>query len=137
MRLVNSAQDKKFAGAEVTPVDKKFVAKSFSTVEVRTVKSFSSDKNFSAKRFGTEKFTRAEQTSNAQPKAKMAAANAEFITRKSVLFQTASDEVKVAATRDYTDARPFIGKGTRQKILSQEDKPLTIDEVRELLNKSK
>ncbi len=33
MTLVNSAQDKKFAGADVTPVDKKFVAKSFSTVD--------------------------------------------------------------------------------------------------------
>jgi len=137
LKLVNSAQDKKFAGAEVTPVNKKFVAKSFSTVDERTVKRFSSEKNISAKRFATEKFTRTEQTPNTQAKAKMASANAEFVTRKSSLVQTASDEGKVAATRDYPVGRPFIGKGTRQKILSQEDKPLTIDEVRELLNKSK
>ena len=137
MMLVNSAQDKKFAGAEVTPVDKKFVAKSSSTVDERTVKSFSSEMDFSAKKFATEKFTRAEQTPNTQAKAKMASANAEFVTKKSFLVQTASDEGKVAATREYTDGRPFTGKGTRQKILSQEDKPLTIDEVRELLNKSK
>ena len=39
--------------------------------------------------------------------------------------------------RDYADNRPFLGEGTRQEILSQEDKPLTIDEVRELLNKSR
>lgn len=137
LKLVNSAQDKKFAGAEVTPVNKKFVAKSFSTVDERTVKRFSSEKNISAKRFATEKFTRTEQTPNTQAKAKMASANAEFVTRKSSLVQTASDEGKVAATRDYPVGRPFIGKGTRQTILSQEDKPLTIDEVRELLNKSK
>ena len=67
----------------------------------------------------------------------MAPANAEFVTGKSSLVQTASDEGKVAATREYTDGRPIIGKGTRQKILNQEDKPLTIDQVRELLNKSK
>jgi hypothetical protein len=137
MTLVNSAQDKKFAGADVTPVEKKFVAKSFSTVDDRTAKSFSSEKNFSVKRFETEKFTRAEQTPNTKAKAKMAFANAEFVTRKSTLVQTASDESKVAKTRDYTDSRPFIAKGTRQKILNQEDKPLTIDEIRELLNKSK
>ena len=137
MKLVNSAQDKKFASAEVTPVGKTFVARSFSTADERTVKSFSSEKNISAKRFATKKFTRTEQTPNTQTKAKMASANAEFVTRKSSLVQTASDEGKVAATREYTDDRPFIGKGTRQKILSQEDKPLTIDEVRELLNKSK
>lgn len=137
MTLVNSAQDKKFADADVTPVEKKFVAKSFSTVDERTVKSFSGEKDFSAKRFATEKFTRAEQTPNTPVKAKMAPANAELFIRKSSLVQTASDQGKVAATREYTDGRPFIGKGTRQKILSQEDKPLTIDEVRELLNKSK
>jgi hypothetical protein len=137
MTLVNSAQDKKFAGADVTPADKKFGAKSFSTVDERTVKSFSDGKDFSAKRFETEKFTRPELTPNTQAKAKMASTNGEFVTRKSSLLQTASDEGKVAATRAYTDGRPFIGKGTRQEILSQEDKPLTIDEVRELLNKSK
>jgi hypothetical protein len=137
MTLVNSAQDKKFAGADVTAVNKKFVAKSFSIVDERTVRSFSNEKDFSAKRFETEKFARTEQTPRTQAQAKMASANAEFITRKSSLVQAASDEGKVAATRGYTDGRPFIGKGTRQKILSQEDKPLTIDEVRELLNKGK
>jgi hypothetical protein len=137
MRLVNSAQDKKFAGADVTPVDKRFVAKSFPTVDERRVKSFSSEKDFSAKKFETEKFVPAEQTPNTRAKAKMAPANAQFVTRKSSLVQTASDEGKVAAIRNYTDDRPFIGRGTRQKNLSQEDRPLTIDEVRELLNKSK
>ena len=137
MMLVNSAQDEKFAGAEVTAVEKKFVAKSFSTVDERTVKSFSDEKDFSAKRFATEKFTRAEQTLNTPVKAKMAPASAEFVPRKSSLVQTASDKGKVAATREYIDGRPFIGKGTRQKSLSQEYRPLTIDEVRELLNKSK
>jgi hypothetical protein len=137
MTLVNSAQDKKFAGADVTLVNKKCVAKSFSTVDERMVKSSSSEKDFSAKRFETEKFARAGQTPNTRAKAKMALANAEFVVRKSCLVQTAPDEGKVAATRDYTDGRPFSGKGTRQAILSQEDKPLMIDEVRELLNKSK
>ncbi len=137
MTLVNPAQDKRFAGADGTPVEKKFVAKSFSSVDERTAKSFSSEKDFSVKRFETERFTRAEQTPNTQAKAEMASANAEFVTRKSSLVQTASDESKVAKTRDYADSRPFLAKGTRQKILSQEDKPLTIDEIRELLNKSK
>ena len=67
----------------------------------------------------------------------MASANAEFVTTKSSLVQTASDEGKVAKNRDYADSRSFLAEGTRQKILSQEDKPLTIDEIRELLNKSK
>ena len=40
-------------------------------------------------------------------------------------------------SRSDTGSRPFLGQGTRQKILSQQDKPLSIDEVRELLNRNK
>lgn len=138
MTLANSAQNKKFNGTGGTPVDKKFVAKSFYVGDERTTKSFTGGKkDFSAKGFETKKFTRAERAANAQSNAQLPYANAEFATRKSSLIRTASDEGKVAKTRDYADSRPFLAKGTRQKILSQEDKPLTIDEIRELLNKSK
>jgi hypothetical protein len=137
MTLVNSAQDKKFAGADVTPVDKKFVAKSFCAGDERTAKTFSGGRGFPAKGFETKKFARAERAANTKANAEMTYANAEFVARKSSLIRTASDEGKVAKTRDYANSRPFLAKGTRQKILSQEDKPLTIDEVRELLNKSK
>jgi len=137
MALVNSAQDKTFAGAIVTPLNKQFVGKSFSHVDERTFKSFSSEKHFSAKRLEMEKFTRTEQTPKTQANTEMAYANAEFVGRKSAVVQTASDEGKRAKTQDYADSRPFLAQGTRQKILSQENKILTIDEVRELLNKSK
>ena len=137
MTLANSAQNKKFTGTGGTPVDKKFVAKSFYVGDERTTKSFTGEKDFSAKGFETKKFTRAERAANAQSNAQLPYANAEFATRKSSLIRTASDEGKVAKTRDYADSRPFLAKGTRQKILSQEGKPLTIDEIRELLNKSK
>ena len=136
MTLVNSAQDKKFIGQGVT-VDKKFVAKSFYSGDERMAKTFSGGKGFPAKGFETKKFARAERATNTKANAGLLYANAEFVTRKSSLIRTASDEGKVAKTRDDADSRPFLAKGTRQKILSEEDKPLTIDEIRELLNKSK
>ena len=42
-----------------------------------------------------------------------------------------------ALVREYADNRPFLGKGKSQKSLHAQDKPLTIEQVRELLNKSK
>ena len=39
--------------------------------------------------------------------------------------------------RDFPGTRPFLVQGKSQKALSQQDKPLTIDQVRELLNKNK
>jgi hypothetical protein len=137
MTLVNSAQDKKFTGQGVALVDKKFVAKSFYAGDKRTPRSFYGGKDFPAKGFETKKFARAKWAANTKANAEMAYANVEFVTRKSSLILTASEEGKVAKTRDYAESRPFLAEGTRQRILSQEDKPLTIDEIRELLNKSK
>ena len=137
MTLVNSAQDKKFSGPDVRPVERKFSAKSLSPVHERTARSFSSENNLSVKKFETKNFRRTEQTPNPQAKSATASAHAEFVTRKSSLTRTASDERKTAKTRDYADSRPFLAQGTRQEILSQKDKPLTIDEIRELLNKNR
>ena len=135
MTLANPAQNKKFTGTGGTPVDKEFVAKSFYAGDERPTKSSSAAKDFSAKGFETKKFTRAEKAVRAN--AVMPSAKAEFVTKKSSLIRTASDQDKVAKTREYAESRPFLAQGTRQKILSQENKPLTIEEVRELLNKSK
>ena len=137
MTLANSAQNKTFTGTGITPVEKQFVAKGFYSGNERESKSFDGGKDFSAKRFTTEKFSRAERTADAAVKAEPASAKAKFSTNESSLIHTASEDGKVVATRPYPDNRPFLGEGTRQKILSQQDKPLTIDEVRELLNKSK
>jgi hypothetical protein len=39
--------------------------------------------------------------------------------------------------REYAGNRPFLDRGKSQKSLDAHDKPLTIEQVRELLNKSK
>jgi hypothetical protein len=135
MTLANSAQNKKFTGTGVTAADKQFVARSFSAGTERPTKSFSSDTEFSVRDFETRKFARAERA--ADTKAHTSSADAEFVTAQSSLIRTAPNEGKMTKTRDYPGSRPFLAKGTRQKILSQQNKPLTIDEVRELLNKSK
>ena len=44
---------------------------------------------------------------------------------------------KKYATRDFAGNRPFLGQGKSQKALHAQERPLTIDEVRELLNKNK
>ena len=137
MSLVNSAQNKKFVAAEGTTVDKKFEAKSFYSGNERPVKSFCGVRNFFAKEFGTKKFSRSETRARAIASAEPAYANSQALTKASLLIRAASEEGKVATTREYADNRPFLGKGTRQEILSQQDRPLTIDEVRELLNRSK
>ncbi len=137
MSLANPAQNKKFSAVGGTSVDKKFVANPFSTGDEATSKSFGGTKSFFSRVFGTGTFSRAEAAASAKANAEIAYANTQFATRESSLVRPSSDSAKPARVREYADQRPFLGKGTRQEILSQEDKPLTIDEVRELLNRNK
>ncbi|MDQ3546794.1 MAG: hypothetical protein M3429_09835 [Verrucomicrobiota bacterium] len=135
MTLSNSAQNKQFNGTGKTPVEKKFEAKSFYSGNERPLKSFPGRKAFSAKGYETGKARRVENavTTEGAP----AYAKVKFLTGESQLVRSAAEGSRVAPTRDYAQSRPFLGEGTRQKILSQQDKPLTIDEIRELLNKGK
>lgn len=135
--LANSSQDKKFTAAGGTSVDKKFVAKSFYSGAEPSTRSFWGVKNFFARDFGTKKFARGDATANARSNAETAYATTQFETKKSDLIRTSAEEKKTAKVREYAESRPFLGHGTRQKILSQQDHPLTIDEIRELLNRNK
>jgi hypothetical protein len=51
--------------------------------------------------------------------------------------RVASESGETTAAREYPGVRPFLGKGKSQKALQAQNKPLTIEQVRELLNKSK
>ncbi|MGB8342627.1 MAG: hypothetical protein WCE51_13645 [Chthoniobacterales bacterium] len=137
MSLVNLAQNKKFIAADGTAVDKKFEAKSFYSGNEQPIKSFWGVRNFFAKEFGTKKFSRGETRARAVARTELAHTNLQAFAKASLLIRAASEEGKVAATQGYADTRPFLGKGTRQEILSRQDRPLTIDQVRELLNRNK
>lgn len=137
LSLTNSQQNKKFIAAEGTSVDRKFKAKSFSGTKDRSTKDFLGIRSFFAKNFGTNKFSRSDWAANAATSSTPSYAQAAVQTKKSALIKTSSEAKKVARTRDYPDKRPFLGKGTRQKILSQQDHPLSIEEIRQLLNRDK
>jgi hypothetical protein len=64
-------------------------------------------------------------------------ARTQFATSRSSFVDTARDAAKKVKPGEYAEShRPFLAKGTRQGMLSQQDHPLTIDEVRELLNRN-
>ena len=44
---------------------------------------------------------------------------------------------KKVASHAYAGNRPFLNQGTNQKSLNRHNEPLTIEQVRELLNKNK
>ena len=136
LSLSNSAQNKKFNAVDGTPADRKFVAKSFYSSGQATSKTFAGGKNFFSKQVRPKKLSWGDCAANASA-GRVANGNMTFATNRSSLLRRAFEAERAIRLPDYPDNRPFLAKGTRQKALSQEDKPLTIEEVRELLNKSK
>lgn len=137
MSLTNSAQNKKFAADGSTSIDKKFVAKSFYSGNPTTTNGFQGTKNFSAKKFRSKKFPGADSAALSTARTIIPNASTKYATNGSSTVRAAREAGTTARVRDYPDQRPFLAKGKSQKALSQQDKPLTIDEVRELLNKNK
>jgi hypothetical protein len=45
--------------------------------------------------------------------------------------------IKVVRAQSYSGNRPFLAQGKSQKALQRKNPPLTIEQVRELLNKDK
>jgi hypothetical protein len=136
MELSNPAQNRKFTTVEGTSVDKEFEAKQFYSGKESTSKTFWGGKSFLSKTFGTGEYARAEAAANATANAEIAYAS-QFADKKSSVGRKSSFAEKKTQGKDYADNRPFLGQGTRQKILSQQNHAMTIDEVRDLLNKSK
>ncbi len=58
-------------------------------------------------------------------------------SRQYVDVRSSPDSWKTNAVRNYAEARPFAGEGRSQSQLKKQDRPLTLEEVRELLNKNK
>ncbi len=134
MTLRNSAQDKKFVTTRVGqarqiktrrfPWQRKWNARVFGTREFQTRRFHS--RSFEEKTAATDLAGRRSWKSDLV-----------FRTRMARNTRTFADQNRKVFGRDFADNHPFRGQGKSQKALSQQDRRLTIDEVRELLNKNK
>lgn len=136
MELQNAAQGKKFI-ADGVSVDKKAAVNSFRIPENARTKKYSADREFSATEFAARHFRDGDAAAPVNRHMKLAKqANLDSATT-TLAGRTSSDQGKTVATSEFAGKRPFLGRGKSQKALSQHDTPLTIEQVRELLNKNK
>src|SRR6266480_2037794 len=129
-KLANPDQNKKFTGGLEAPT-RSAATKSFYISEKKLSKSFVADRSAPTTSFRTRNYpTQAATVPTLQPMR-------DFPTKKASAASQAAHPTKRYATRDFAGNRPFLGQGKSQKSLHAQDRPLTIDEVRELLNKNK
>jgi len=129
-KLSNSDQSKKFTGGTEAPT-RSASTKTFYVSDKKLTKTFVADRQAPTSTFGTRSYTTKSATLPTSPPMKG------FEMKKARDVSTNAYPTKKYATRDFAGNRPFLGQGKSQKALHAQDRPLTIDEVRELLNKNK
>ena len=132
--LQNSAQNKQFS-ADRTSVNKRASVGTFYIQPGPKPKAFTGPHPLSTREFNSKPAYRA---GSAIP-AKRLPMNAgrTYSTAASTEVRSVHDANKTVETRNNPTNRPFLVQGKSQKVLDQQKPSLTIEQVRELLNKNK
>jgi hypothetical protein len=133
--LQNHAQNKKFL-ADGAAIDKRATVSAFYIQQKSKPASFAGIRERSTGRFNSRSFYDGNRANvSAQKQAKNSSDS--YSTTSVTKLRNAPDIRKVQNSRTFADQRPFLDRGKSQKSLDRQNPPLTIEQVRELLNKNK
>lgn len=135
--LANSAQDKKFVVTGGAPFDKRVPSRSFYSREKTLTKTFPAERAFTPQQFAARHFRMGDSAANLATRTELTRNDKLIRTPPAPGIRIAPESNTTAAVREFPDNRPFLGRGKSQKALQAYNRPLTIEQVRELLNKSK
>jgi hypothetical protein len=137
--LVNSAQHKKFDHTQTTQFNKPAATRSYPVVRSSAGKPWTGDRAFTPQQFAARHFRAGDSAANISTRSQLTNNDTMIATSAATAGTVVAAESREspAPIRQYAGVRPFLGKGKSQKALQTQNKPLTIEQVRELLNKSK
>ena len=136
MSLVNSAQNKQFDAAGIS-VAKQAPSKSFYTPDKSLAKSFPAEPAFSPRQFAARHFRAGDTTAHVSTRSQLMKTGQVKVASAACGTRVAPENGSSLPVAPFAGNRPFLGRGKSQEALSARDKPLTIEQVRELLNKNK
>lgn len=135
--MANPAQEKQFSVRGSVSFGKGLPARRFYSREKTLTKSFSTEPALTSQQIAARPSRLGDSPANLS-------ARTEFPQKERIIspppargIRVAPESTTTAAVREFSGTRPFLGRGKRQKALQAYNRPLTIEEVRELLNKSK
>lgn len=137
--LVNAAQNKKFTGEGATLFDKSAPTRSFHSTQKPAVKSFSeTNRVLTPRQFAARHFRAGDSAASVASRSQLTKNDTVISTTAATAgTRVAPETTEIVTTRQYASSRLFLDKGKSARSLQTHNKPLTIEEVRELLNKSK
>jgi len=136
MSLQNSEQKKKFI-ADGTSINKKASVGTFYVEKKSNSKTFSGTREFSAQQFHSRPFHGNRSAFENSSQQAVGNSRLAYPTQTARGPREAPQSDKKVASRAYAENRPFVDQGKSQKSLNRQNAPLTIEQVRELLNKNK
>jgi hypothetical protein len=137
MTLQNDAQNKKFVGDGSVSVNKHANIGSFYLHQKPRSKSFSGTRDFSTTQFYSQTYHGGGTAHEASSEQTVGNSKPAYATQTARGVRAAPQSGKKVASREYAGNGPFLDEGKSQKSLNKHNDPLTIEQVRELLNKNK
>jgi len=134
MDLHNNAQSKKFM-ADGASINRRATVGTFYVQKRPKQKDFSATREFTTQEFSSQPFHSKRSTFHVSSQQTMA--NSSYATKAAHAVRDAPQSGKKVSTPQYADNPPFLDEGKGQKSLNRQNTPLTIEQVRELLNKNK
>jgi hypothetical protein len=138
LTLRNPAQNKKFANSSSATFEKPARTRSFPLARKTTQRTFPQQTVFTPRQFAARHFRAGDSAANIPTRSELTKNDTLIATPTATAgARVAPESTDTAPVREYAGTRPFLDKGKSQKSLQAHNKPLTIEQVRELLNKSK
>jgi len=136
MSLVNSAQNKQFEATKFS-VTERVRSKNYSTPVRSPEKSLVAGRSFSTRDFAVRQSQAGDTAANISARSQVAKTDLVYVASAADSARVAPENGRHVPVAPFAGNRPFLGQGKSQKALSAQDRPLTIEQVRELLNKNK
>ena len=136
MSLENDAQNKKFT-ADKTSIHKRANVQTFYVQPKSPGKTFSGTRDFSSNEFESRHYNQGNDATVRNLAGKKSSPGTYSEATKAAAAKPVANVNKSQSSGDYAGNRPYLEKGKSQKSLNRKNKPMTIEEVRELLNKNK
>jgi hypothetical protein len=137
MTLQNDAQNKKFSGDGLVSINKRANIGTFFVHQKPSSKNYSGARDFSTTQFYSQTYHGGRTAHEVSSQQTLANSKAAYGSKTARGVRNAPQSAKKVASHAYGGNRPFLGEGTNQKSLNRKTEPLTIEQVRELLNKNK
>ena len=132
--LGNDSQNKKFI-ADKASIDRHARVSTFYLQKRHEATAYSNTREFNTGKFSGRSYD--AKTGNSLLAARSTSPMRSYDTPSARASVELRDSHRTVSGSNFAGNRPFLDEGKSQKSLDRKNKPMTIDDIRELLNKSK